>query len=758
MDQLNLTLSEIAKNTDTVLAPTFTKSRIVLGDGFEIDVPDRLQNLPLISAIVKYYNSPWIAQQDFTKGTKIKKIKSLDLLFNKALKDFDYIPDTLPIRWLDSIKSVTDSRSESRTINFGISTALRDIFESRITGLKFTDEEYKAVGFFNGIWTNIPWVAPDKTKSLEDLTPLEYSNSELISGLRYFCSNHIKQWVDIIECFNSSSKLSSLKKCVLEDLKSFGVSSIYHKECREYANKSKKTYLEEIKPHEGKPTYKIWLELLKVCHSDLLVDMIFQCIVRRNKGIDETVSFNEETKVVKITNLELDKRKFCIKVLERKSNYKLPVLPPITSLLSPSIDMQLCIAWLLASDRHQTSNLVRMRTNSLQKFENSISTILKVESYKGRHKKVAGKSINLSLPEDEKAGETYKRNHPIYKAIDQYLELVKIAYKTNALVSNPELENQLLLPFIPNTNEGKAIRLPRYSTSSITSFSWALRINDERILSLIACLTEGTDTYEALINSPAKPFVDFFKYILEKNQNEPTINNKYKPKGIAISPNFIGQSAILAVDNEAYDITRSNNMEIAHYHDDVMSETIDAQSRHHTLETEKNVYIDRSGDRIKLENESRFALLVGEEMVNAAMEVTFERYKNTDLKISYGEAAIAMGMPLDQVNYDTYDLNDFLNSSEAMDYTLDKTGIVSNEEGKTVVVKTPIVAALIQGYIKHIDNSLERLIASNEKRIFSVITHRMFLQQIINNFDEKTKRLADELYGDAQFTFPEITV
>ena len=75
-------LSELADSIPDVLAPSFTVSFIRLNADIRIDVPARLQNDPLIRALVKYYNSPWHAQQNRGIGALGKYAKALNLFFN----------------------------------------------------------------------------------------------------------------------------------------------------------------------------------------------------------------------------------------------------------------------------------------------------------------------------------------------------------------------------------------------------------------------------------------------------------------------------------------------------------------------------------------------------------------------------------------------------------------------------------------------------------------------------------------------------
>lgn len=62
----------------------------------------------------------------------------------------------------------------------------------------------------------------------------------------------------------------------------------------------------------------------------------------------------------------------------------------------------------------------------------------------------------------------------------------------------------------------------------------------------------------------------------------------------------------------------------------------------------------------------------------------------------------------------------------------------------------------MQSYIIHIDTTLDQVFSSNEDLVEGLIAHRMFLQAMLNEFDEKTKREAKERFGDAVFPFPEL--
>ena len=176
-------LSELADSIPDVLAPSFTFSFIRLNADITIDVPARLQNDPLIRALVKYFNSPWHARKDRCIVSLNRYKKALNLFFNNTLAEFDYVPDTIGERWIYTLKGESDSENTIRMWNFSIKAPLNRISKRLDVGVIFSKEEIAAVSKFNKSWPSLKWNQSNPNKTLEELSDLDVTNAELFASL-----------------------------------------------------------------------------------------------------------------------------------------------------------------------------------------------------------------------------------------------------------------------------------------------------------------------------------------------------------------------------------------------------------------------------------------------------------------------------------------------------------------------------------------------------------------------------------------------
>ena len=101
---------------------------------------------------------------------------------------------------------------------------------------------------------------------------------------------------------------------------------------------------------------------------------------------------------------------------------------PTKEILGISKAEEICLAFLLASDRHQPSNLRWMTLGDITITDNSISSIVDVDTFKRRASLKSGRNYDDLVESVQSfngdAGETYKKNQSIYKAIICYRDQV----------------------------------------------------------------------------------------------------------------------------------------------------------------------------------------------------------------------------------------------------------------------------------------------------------------------------------------------
>ena len=104
------------------------------------------------------------------------------------------------------------------------------------------------------------------------------------------------------------------------------------------------------------------------------------------------------------------------------------------------------------------------------------------------------------------------------------------------------------------------------------------------------------------------------------------------------------------------------------------------------------------------------------------------------------------------------DANLLLEQAKLQDYVVDEIGIATRY-GQSIILKTPLTAALIQAKIEYIDSNIDFLLASNKARADKATVHRIYLKLILDEFFSKNEiQDAYTLYGDIEFPMNDILV
>ena len=750
-------LSELADSIPDVLAPSFTFSFIRLNADITIDVPARLQNDPLIRALVKYFNSPWHARKDRCIVSLNRYKKALNLFFNNTLAEFDDVPDTIGERWIYTLKGESDSENTSRMWNFSIKAPLNRISKRLDVGVIFSKEEIAAVSKFNKSWPSLKWNQSNPNKTLEELSDLDVTNAELFASLRVFCQWYIQEWASVMKRFKE--RMPEEYQAIKTDINRFGKDSFFFEYSRKIAKKE--MIHREIErrgsfpPSERATGLAIWIKAAIKLDSVLLKDMVYLAFrLARHETHPENLSFDSGGYFAGFASpVEIEERDQYLKeLLPFKWDAKTPQLPPATALVSPSFEMQMATAWLLASDRHQASNLNLMTLSSIRKINNSVSTIVEISSFKGRNNTTL---VNAAKIKD--SGETYKSNHPIHKALWAYRETAEQAYQEGFFIKDEEaLDSQMLLPFIPLAQGLSVKKQKKYCDSDIGNDSaYDLDLGKPRNLGLLTAVTPNTVVQQINAEDGRSAFSDLLGHAMFHNEKHKAQKHSVQTAPmISITPTYIAGTEPVAKLRRRVSLSENMNLSAGIDSDDQKDENqLEAMRANHSVDVRQNVYVARSNDKIKLEAESRFAQMVGEEMVAAAMSLLDIKLEKSSV-LTVADVSKKLGLSV-CTNDDLESLETLLAESSAQNYLIDVTGLIQ-KDAELIVIKTPIVAALMQSYIIHIDTTLDQVFSSNEDLVEGLIAHRMFLQAMLNEFDEKTKREAKERFGDAVFPFPEL--
>ena len=409
-------------------------------------------------------------------------------------------------------------------------------------------------------------------------------------------------------------------------------------------------------------------------------------------------------------------------------------LPSIKEILGLTIGEEVCLSWLLASDRHQPSNLNIFTLDDISETDNSLTTIIDPYSFKGRSKKSAGTSYG------KHHGETYKKNTNVFEAISGYKKNLLRAYE-NGLVGKAK-ENYLFPDLRKDRSNELRTNYFRFTKSTFVNYGVKL------------CAMEGSvSNKHVLENEPnSKMFLELIRhsYLCDKDGND----SSYTITIGAIAQQAVNNSNGFYYSPEATPLSDNNAVEISNedFEDKI---EIDAARHNHSVSTRLNVYADKLPPYIA--KTSTFSARVGDEMHKMALSL---RQNSRALTTSELRKVLGLSTHLEkeQAKLEN-EVDELMRQAELQEYSLDEMGFMDSAEGKRIILRHPITIALIKGKIKAIDEEIEQLEYSNDNLINRIIVQRMFLKLVLDEiFTPSELRESDELYGDAVFPFSDILV
>ncbi|MBK5344623.1 hypothetical protein JFU48_24940 [Pseudomonas sp. TH49] len=430
-------------------------------------------------------------------------------------------------------------------------------------------------------------------------------------------------------------------------------------------------------------------------------------------------------------------------------------------LLIPSLEEQIAMAWLLASERVQQSNLERIRLSDVEFIEGSGK--LHISTFKGRN------NTTVSC--------VYSKTQPAFDAISRYKKDLCFAYTQGLLQSGGVQDNALFIPnikyhhFAIHHNKHSALMfLPMVVRGSETQAAYFRFCGnaqtagqaDHFLDCLLNAYTLNADfsrsrTRQKIEQRPAKASEETES---GDNPSQTKTSQVNRPSSIYLSPQNIAQSCVLGNDAEnaratLNNMTRSPNMSVNLRGLKNIHRDIHARRMRHNTSTEA-AYADFSQCRIKLQADDRFGELVGAEMYLMANTLAGHMTESTHL-LSLGEVDQLLHIKTVNSPGNIKSATLIFEQAELQNYSIDKVGLFS-KDGHTFIIKIPLIAALLDSKIKHLESQIETLISSNPLRVKRSIALLIFYKSILNNFDPKIRRQAIEQYGHFQFDFADLTV
>ncbi|MNJ22685.1 hypothetical protein D3C77_170590 [compost metagenome] len=383
---------------------------------------------------------------------------------------------------------------------------------------------------------------------------------------------------------------------------------------------------------------------------------------------------------------------------------------------------EVCLSWLLASDRIQQSGLDKLTLKDIR-IEPSFAS---VSYYKKR-----SSAKQLSTPQHRSSSLRY----------GVYRDYITLEEEFRNLFSNFEA---WIFPKRAN------------SLQSIQSAHYKL---------LITAALPHTHLYAAVVGD--EPEIAHFAKIIEgvARNNEAIsetvrLNHHRKMSGLpeldmpvsrqSITPNIIAQSrAILDDDHLSRDLEPSEAISEAMFnrYGEVIS---DASSTAHTAQVKEVQYLHASTTKYRLEKRAKFASSVGNLMAKDARKVLELKKSNQVLTIA--ELKEKLGWNRSSSNEDTLkEFDELLQTAIDNGWTVTPFG--SLEKGSTrIVIKSPIQAAMLITYQQECERLINEMDSYEHARAATIMLHSAHAQSLIERFDAKT--LSEGRRLTTKYSFP----
>lgn len=427
---------------------------------------------------------------------------------------------------------------------------------------------------------------------------------------------------------------------------------------------------------------------------------------------------------------------------------------PTKEILGISKAEEICLAWLLGSDRHQPSNLQWMTVGDITVTDNSISTIVDVDSFKQRASRTSGRDYDElveSVQSFDDAGETYKKNQSVFKAITCYRDQVIRSHSYG--MSEPDKQGKEDDLWVFDGIRSKHGAKPKHGALTARHFKF-FRGNEPNF-GITLCAIKGT-----LSN----------KYVLEKcpqaaffleNLSKVVDGNPATPSGTAVKSLAIHLIAKAAVNLKAagrysfLEITPKKNSSIeVDDRESVLATERDAALDFHTPKT-RTQYVDKLPDYFT--ESVDFGARVGDEFVRMAKELSFSQANESEV-MSLADIRKRLGIQT-TAEAEIEQINELFSKLDSEGAIFDDLGIFKENNNKNIILRHPIVIAKIKNEIRSINNQLDRLAYSNSERLNKALIRFMYLNMVLREkFTPSEIKESDDLYGDVEFPSNDILI
>ncbi|MDI1330146.1 hypothetical protein [Pseudomonas sp.] len=381
---------------------------------------------------------------------------------------------------------------------------------------------------------------------------------------------------------------------------------------------------------------------------------------------------------------------------------------------------EICLSWLMASDRIQQSGLNNLLIGDIEVTPSNCTVMYT--------KKRAGEDVRDST--------SHRANSWQYKIYSYYKNL----RNEIASISPKGRENYFF-------SKSNLFNLPQHLTSL------ALRPIQ------IACIPNSRFHAEITEHSPkSNLFCEFFYAFLKRNSEitiarrssgntlqEPIPNEPFykanDEQRLTLTPNTVAQSRAI-IDSEP----STNSKSYTRYSESV----VDAHNTAHNEFTKEVTYKGRSETLHRQNSRVLFTNAVSELQENDARKV-LSLFENTKI-VSLDDLKRELGWQTNLVGENhIQQFNALVSTAESHGYHCTPFGSLNSaNDNKRIIVITPITAALLTSFIETCQEEIEK--AENEERKLSIILQKTYVRLLLERFDKKS--IAEGLELNAQNNFP----
>lgn len=775
MKKVNKTLSQRVSDAPEIIETIFTKDRILWGQGETTEIPSQIVNDPLVSTLVKYYNSGYFIERNLCSAALRKTKRSLEFLINAVILPLGHAPDNVLFEFIKAVRTqISNSDNMVWSYFIHLTPPIYILGGCGHGGLKrlpellnrvlFSEQE-RAINQRICLKANRPRVTKPEfgyKKDLIEHLDLDVDGQEVVVSLRLFASWFITEWAEI------RKRILDLCPEEVDQLRTY---------ISQNPDQREKGVLYQNLGGLKNPNHAIDIifRIVKAVNHPMLTERFavsYLCLQRKgahwnpSKALMElydleryesqaaTVNFIhiiESHYIYKSADLPYTAKQHAGRLIKQSNLLKCPdywknslgQVMSITELLGITPEEEICFAWLLASDRHQPSNIARMYPEDIEETTSSLTTFLNPQSVKFRSRKVAG------TPYAE--GDQYKKNGFIFEAIKAYKQQVQFAYAEGYFdYSSPDETSGPILPRIT----------ARMTEPSLQPAYFRIHKTVKNSLQLLLCLMSGSlsNVYATQANPKHQVWLDVMMAASTQSDQE---NQSKGFKTLAcdyIQRQTVNNMLKRSVGSNAIPLSSNNNLAVISEQLEFQQE-IEAANHNHSVAVRSETYLDNAPKSTLLAPSTRFGARVGDEMIRMGLPLA-ERMANKTQALTIAEARKLLGLEkCSELDLSaSANANIVLEQAKLQDYIVDEIGIATRY-GQSIILKTPLTVALIQTKIEHIDFHIDSLLASNDTRADKMIAHRIYLQLLLDEFFSKKEiRDAQELYGGYEFPMNDLLV